>query len=184
MIDSKELSKTVARVIVSVTGLPPESVSVAQNFSAPKGSYCVIRLQNPLLWGQAMKTQREAVAVDDPQYMDVIDQTRTQFDLSFSVNFYRDRAMDYAAALSEANKREPIKSILRSNRMGWIRTSPANNLTGLYSGNQEERAQIDVHLYYEDLVEDRVNRIYRVEYALENENRTVLTQGQVNGLSG
>lgn len=184
MIDSKTLTKVVARVIAKVTGLPESSISISQNFSAPKGSYCSVRLQSPLLWGQAIKTQREVVAEDDPQYMDIIDQTRNQLELSFSVNFYRDKAMDYAAALHQANKREPVKSLLRSNNMGWVRTTAPNNLTGLYSGNQEERSQLDIHLYYEDLVEDRVNRIYRVEYAVENENRTVLTQGQVNGLSG
>ena len=117
MIDSKTLTKVVARMIAKVTGLPESSISISQNFSAPKGSYCSVRLQSPLLWGQAMKTQREVVAEDDPQYMDIIDQTRTQLELSFSVNFYRDKAMDYAAALHQANKREPVKSLLRSNSM-------------------------------------------------------------------
>lgn len=185
MIDSKSLSKVVAKIIVAVTGLPANMVSVDQNFSAPAGSYCSIRLQNPTGWGQAMKSQRSAPSLDDPaQYDDILDQTRSQMVLQFSINFYRARSMDYAAALFEANKREPVKQILRTNKMGWTRTTPPNNLTGLYSGSQEERSQIEIHLYHEDLVEDRVNRIYRVEYAVENENQIVLTQGQVNGLSG
>jgi hypothetical protein len=184
VIDERTLSKAIARIVVAATGLPANKVSIENNFSAPDGSYCKIRLQNPMAWGQAMKSQRDAVAADDPQYMDIIDQTRTQLDLSFSVNFYRDNAISYASALLEANKRIPIKTILRANRMGWIRTTAVNNLTGLFSGNQEERSQLDVHVYHEDLVEDRVNRIYRVEYAVEDENLNVLAQGQVNGLSG
>ena len=185
MIDAKALSKAVCRIVVAVTGLPPDKVIVADNnTAAPTGSYCAVRLQNPEQFGQALNSQRNVAAEDHPQYQDIIAKVATQFTLGFSINFYRVNAMGYAAALCEANKREPVKNILRTAKLGWSRVSPINNLTGLYQAAMEERSQLTLYLYGESIAEDRIQRIYRASFAAQTEQSGAIAQGEVNGLSG
>jgi hypothetical protein len=185
MLDTKALCKTVCRIVVAATGLPADHVIVGDpGGPAPAGSYCAVRLQNPEQFGQAHATQRDVPALDDQQYEDIIVRVATQFTLEFSLNFYRYGAMANAAALCEANKREPIKSLLRAAKLGWSRVSGINNLTGLYQGGMEERAQLTLYLYGESIAEDRVQRIYRVGFEVQTEQSGAIAQGEVNGLSG
>ncbi|MGN8278157.1 phage neck terminator protein [Pseudomonas sp. SMN5] len=185
MLDAKALTKAVCNVVVAVTGLPANKVIIGDNgIDAPTGSYCAVRLQNPEQWGQALNSQTNVQALDDPQYEDIIARVATQFTLGFSINFYRAGAVMYAAALCEANKREPVKTILRAAKLGWSRVSPINNLTGLYQAAMEERAQLTLYLYGESIAEDRIQRIYRAGFTVETEQSGAVAQGEVNGLSG
>lgn len=185
MLDVKALTKAVCNVVVAVTGLPANKVVIGDpGVDSPTGSYCAVRLQNPEQWGQALNSQTNVPAVDDPQYEDIIARVATQFTLGFSINFYRAGALMYAAALCEANKREPVKTILRTAKLGWSRVSPINNLTGLYQAAMEERAQLTLYLYGESIAEDRVQRIYRAGFSVETEQSGAIAQGEVNGLSG
>lgn len=185
MLDTKALCKTVCRIVVAATGLPADHVIVGDpGGPAPAGAYCAVRLQNPDQFGQAHTTQRDVPALDDPLYEDIIVKVATQFTLGFSINFYRAGAVSNAAALCEANKREPIKTILRAAKLGWSRVSAVNNLTGLYQAAMEERSQLTLYLYGESIAEDRVQRIYRVGFSVETEQSGAIAQGEVNGLSG
>lgn len=185
MLDVKALTKAVCNVVVAVTGLPASKVIIGDNgIDAPTGTYCAVRLQNPEQWGQALNSQTNVPALDDPQYEDIIAKVATQFTLGFSINFYRAGAVMYAAALCEANKREPVKTILRTAKLGWSRVSPINNLTGLYQAAMEERAQLTLYLYGESIAEDRIQRIYRAGFSVETEQSGAVAQGEVNGLSG
>lgn len=185
MLDEKALSKAVCRIVVAATGLPANKVILADNnTAAPAGSYCAVRLQNPEQFGQALNSQRNVPAEDDPQYTDIIAKVATQFTLGFSINFYRSGAMGYASALCEANKREPIKALLRTAKLGWSRVSPINNLTGLSQAAMEERSQLTLYLYGESVAEDRIQRIYRVGFSAQTEQSGAIAQGEVNGLSG
>ena len=160
MLDVTALSKSVCKIVMAATGLPANKIIIGDpGTAAPSGSYCAVRLQNPEQWGQALNSQRNVVATDDPQYQDIIAKVATQFTLGFGINFYRSGAMGYAAAICEANKREPIKAILRTAKLGWSRVSPINNLTGLYQAAMEERAQLTLYLYGESIAEDRIQRI-------------------------
>lgn len=185
MLDSKSLSKAVCRIVVAVTGLSADKVILSDNnTAAPSGSYCAVRLQNPEQFGQALNSQTNVPAQDDPQYEDIIAKVATQFTLGFSINFYRAGAVMYASAMCEANKREPVKTILRAAKLGWSRVSPINNLTGLYQAAMEERSQLTLYLYGESIAEDRVQRIYRAGFSVETEQSGAVAQGEVNGLSG
>lgn len=185
MLDTLALTKTVCKIVVAATGLPADKVVIGDiNSAAPAGSYCAVRIDSPAQFGQALVTQRNVPALDDPQFEDIIVRTATQFTLSFSLNFYRAGAMAKASALCEANKREPIKAILRTAQLGWSRISPINNLTGLYQAAMEERAQVTLYLYGESIAEDRINRIYRVGFEVQTEQSGAIAQGEVNALSG
>jgi hypothetical protein len=185
MLDTKALCKAVCRIVVAATGLPADHVIVGDpGGPSPTGPYCAVRLQSPEHFGQALTSQRNVPALDDPQYEDVIVRVATQFTLGFSINFYRAGAVAYAAALSEANKRDPIKALLSVAKLGWSRVSAVNNLTGLYQAAMEERAQLTLYLYGESIAEDRVQRIYRVGLSVQSEQSGAIAQGEVNGLSG
>lgn len=185
MLDVKALSKSVCRIVVATTGLPADKVIVGDpGGPSPAGSYCAVRLQNPEQFGQALNSQRNVPATDDPQYEDIIATAATQFTLGFSINFYRAGAVMYAAAMCEANKREPIKALLRTAKLGWSRVSPTNNLTGLYQAAMEERAQLTLYLYGESIAEDRIQRIYRVGFSAQTEQTGAIAQGEVHALSG
>lgn len=185
MLDATALSKAVCRIVVAATGLPANKIIIGDpGVGAPAGSYCAVRMDSPAQFGQALNSQRSVVAADDPQYMDIIARVATQFTIGFSINFYRAGAMGYASAMCEANKREPIKALLRTAKLGWSRTSPINNLTGLYQAAMEERAQITLYLNGESVAEDRIQRIYRVGFSAQTEQSGATAQGEVNGLSG
>jgi hypothetical protein len=185
MLDDLEMTKAVCRIVVAATGLPANKVIIGDPGDAsPTGSYCAVRLDNPSQYGQALNSQTDVVATDDPQYNDILAKVATQFTLGFSLNFYRAGAKRYAAAICEANKREPIAAILRTAKLGWSRVSPINNLTGLYQAAMEERAQLTLYLYGESIAEDRVQRIYRAEFSVQTEQSGAIAQGEVNGLSG
>ena len=185
MLDATALSKAVCRIVVAATGLPANKIIIGDpGVGAPAGSYCAVRMDSPAQFGQALNSQRSVVAADDPQYMDIIAKVATQFTIGFSINFYRAGAMGYASAMFEANKREPIKALLRTAKLGWSRVSPINNLTGLYQAAMEERAQLTLYLNGESVAEDRIQRIYRVGFSAQTEQSGATAQGEVNGLSG
>ncbi|MCA4964907.1 LIC_12616 family protein [Pseudomonas sp. Y24-6] len=184
MLDATALSKAVCKIVMAATGLPANKIIIGDpGVGAPAGSYCAVRIDSPAQFGQALNSQRSVVAEDDPQYMDIIAKVATQFTIGFSINFYRAGAMGYASAMCEANKREPIKALLRTAKLGWSRTSPINNLTGLYQAAMEERAQITLYLNGESVAEDRIQRIYRVGFSAQTEQTGAIAQGEVNGLS-
>lgn len=184
MLDTTALSKAVCKIVMAATGLPANKIIIGDpGVGAPAGSYCAVRMDSPAQFGQALNSQRSVVAADDPQYMDIIAKVATQFTIGFSINFYRAGAMGHASAMCEANKREPIKALLRTAKLGWSRTSPINNLTGLYQAAMEERAQITLYLNGESVAEDRIQRIYRVGFSAQTEQTGAIAQGEVNGLS-
>jgi hypothetical protein len=183
MINQEALEVAVCKMVVFATGLPADKVIIGDpDTGAPSGSYCAVRLQNPEVFGHAMKSQTQVAATDRPELMDILDRTATQLTLSFSINFYRNNAMGYAVSLLEAHRRQPVQLIMREAGLGWSRASPVNNLTGLQSASMEERSQLNIYLYAQDVVEDRVQRIYQVEYAVSDESGRTLIQGNVNGL--
>lgn len=183
MINQEALEQTICQIVLAVTDIPASKIYAGDpNTGAADGSYCAVRLQNPQLIGQAFKSATTAPALDNPGLVDIIDRTATQVMLSFSVNFYRDNALGYATSLLQANKRIPVQTILRAGGMGWSSAGPVNNLSELFSGNIEQRAQLNLRVFAQDVVEDRVNRIYQVEYAVSDESETTLAQGNVNGL--
>lgn len=185
MIDQDALSATVCRMVMIATELAEDKVIIGDpDAGSPAGSYCAVRLQNPEVFGQAMKSAHEVSALDNPALSDYLDRTATQLILSFSLNFYRNNAMAYATSMLEAHRRIPVQNVMRAGGMAWSRASPVNNLTGLQSASMEERAQLNIYLYAEDVVEDRVQRIYQVEYAVSDESERTLIQGNVNGLPG
>lgn len=185
MIDQDALSATVCRMVMAATGLAEDKIIIGDpDAGSPAGSYCAVRLQNPEVFGQAMKSARNAAAIDNPALMDYLDKTATQLTLSFSVNFYRNNAMAYATSMLECHRRIPVQALMRAGGLAWSRASPVNNLTGLQSASMEERSQLNIYLYAEDVVEDRVQRIYQVEYAVSDESERTLIQGNVNGLPG
>ncbi|MGO1206241.1 MAG: phage neck terminator protein [Pseudomonas putida] len=187
MVDTIALTKVVCQVVVAATGLPANKVIVGDpGTSAPSGTYAAVRIDSPAQFGQALKTQRNVPATDDPRFEDIIERVATQFTIGFSINIYRAGAgaMGMAMSLCEANKREPIKSVLRRAKLGWSRVSPINNLTGLYQAAMEERSQVTLYLYGESVAEDRINRIYRVGFEVQTEQSGAIAQGEVNALSG
>lgn len=185
MVDTIALTKVVCSVVVAATGLPANKVIVGDpGTSAPTGTYAAVRIDSPAQFGQALKTQRNVPATDDPRFEDIIERVATQFTLGFSINIYRAGAMGLAMDLCEANKREPIKTILRRAKLGWSRVSPINNLTGLYQAAMEERSQTTLYLYGESVAEDRIQRIYRVGFEVQTEQSGAIAQGEVNALSG
>lgn len=185
MLDTKAITKAVCRVVVAATGLSERQVIIGDpNAASPSGTYCAVRLDSPVQFGQALNSERSVPALDNPDYMDIISVVATQFTIGFSLNFYRAGAMSLASGICEANKREHICQILRAAGLGWSRVTPINNLTGLYQAAMEERANMTLYLYGQSVVEDRVNRIYRVKTSVEDKITGAIAQGSINGLSG
>lgn len=174
MLNHKAIQKTVAKIVEVAVGVPSHIAS--PNAGAPEGLYCEVGYPVEDGHGQAIKQRR--VLGDD--FTDI---TKTQKLVSLSLNFYRDGALAAAGGLREANKREPIHALLWTNKLGWMRLGPVNNLTALQNANQEERGQVTLYLWAEDIVEDTVLRALGVKFTTKDEDGHVLAEGEVNGLS-
>ena len=60
-------------------------------------------------------------------------------------------------------------------KLGWRGTDAVNNLTALQSNNYEQRAQINIYLYYESFDVDEINTIENVPIAVQYEDGTTIT---------
>jgi len=194
MLNRNNLLLAVRRIIISVTGIsenlvfigdPNEDVAdMAVDDSDNPLTYITVNTGTIQQYGQAVINLAESSeVVIDPELgpINLIDhQTITNFNLSFSLNFFRgDDAYNFASAFDQANKRPSIVNVLRTEGMGWSRLSPTNDLTALQNSNYEQRYQRDLFLYVDNTINDTLNPIYRVPYEVENENAEILDTGEV-----
>jgi len=189
VIDYRQLALDAVQLVKLVTGLPDGNVIVGNQADAPSpvGTYAAVKVISDQNRGGANKHMRSSPPVNVPglgTITNFIDTTRVQKIVQIDINFYRDNAQAYASSLAEANKREIVSAFLWARKLGWQRVGPVNNLTELEAGNFEPRAQVSMYLYIEDVVEDTINKIYRVAYNVKDEAMETLTEGEANGLSG
>lgn len=163
-------------IILNATSVP-ECILANQNYPAPSGSYCSIEPKlNPKQRGQADITYNES-NIDDTVTIII----KRQMIVDCSVNFYREFASDYASLVNDANKIPVNSDLLFNNGLGWQGTQPANDLTALQSNKQEQRRQVTINLFYEDVTELNYNSIEKVPYEITSwdNNDEVVAKGLI-----
>lgn len=159
-------------IIIKATGVP-ECLYGYQNQPAVKGSYCAVAISNVRERGQANQTNK----FNKPER--AIDyKVRRQLIATVTVNFYRNGAMDYAQLLHQAFKLPNIQMDLLRAGVAFTGTSYVTNVTELFSGNQEERAHIELYVYFTLESDDRVNVIERGDIVVKDENDNFIAKSK------
>ena len=142
------------------------------NQNAPTSDYCAIRPRAAVSErGQANITESY-----DATTQTITTTVRQQLIVSSDFDFYRGTAPQTAAKMKQANKLPSVSSILSAAGIGWADTSSVMNLTAIQSNNMEQRAQITVRLFMEEVLTDTVNTIEKVSVSVQNEKGVVLQE--------
>lgn len=157
-------------IIMKAAGVP-ECLFGYQNSPAVKGSYCTVAVSNIRNRGQA---NQKTIVGDRVIDYDV----RSQLIATITVNFYRNGAMDYAQNLKDAFKMQTIHMMMLRENIGFTGTSTITNITELFSGNQEERAHIELYVYYQNVMKDQVNTIERGDIVIKNEDGNIIDKSR------
>ena len=170
-----ELYNIMYPIVKLATGIPI-TIIANDNHGAPAGSYCSIEPFADIgERGQANQSHTKNGTLD----ADVI--IKRQLVVQVSVNFYRDNAKWYASRLKQCNKRPDVQALLRAAGIGWNNTSNVRDLTSLQSGKYEQRSQIAITLWYEDVLDTiAINAINVVPLEFQNSSGDILTDSVVN----
>lgn len=177
-----ELFQMLRPIVESVTGvstviLANQTDSNGVGLPSPSGEYIVIDPKQSIAQrGQANVHRTNSLT---PESIDI--DIRAQIIVEASINCYRGvDAISRLERLIECNKRSDISATLFTKGVGWQRTSAPNDLTTLQSGNPEQRAQINVYLYYETSNPITINAIESSSYAVQYEDGSVVSSGDIN----
>lgn len=171
---SEEIFDILRPIIISVTGVTEcilEVTGIDSPAPSPTSEYAVVRPQQSITERGQANINRKAGALASTQDIDV----RAQIICTAWVNFYRGDATNRASKLKQCNKRSDISSALFRAGLGWLGTSPVNNLTGLQFETVESRAQIAITLAYETSDPIVINSIDNVPITVEYENGDIIT---------
>jgi hypothetical protein len=166
-------------IIASVTGV--SEVIMADQVSAtgsglpsPSGEYITVEpKQSVSQRGQANVYRKNSAT---PRSVDT--EVRAQVIVEVSVNVFRGvDAISRLERLIECNKRPLVSAALRAGKLGWQRTTVPNNLTGLQSGNPEQRAQMYIYLYYETTDAETINNIESSTWSVQYETDPIVLTG-------
>lgn len=164
-----ELYLVLRKIALQATGV--SMVILADtNQDAPTTEYCAIRPRSSVSErGQAnITTEYDATA------QTITTTVRQQLIVSADFDFYRGTAPQSAAKMKQANKLPTVSALLMANNIGWADTSTVVNLTAIQSNNMEQRAQITVQLFMEEVLTDTVNTIEKGSVSLQNEQGVTL----------
>ena len=156
-------------IVMDVTKVP-ECILADETAPSPSGPYATIRPK------QAITEHGQAIIkrIAKPGALQEV-QVRAQIVATCSINFFRGEAQSHAEKLKQANKRPNVSMELMRKKLGWRGTDAVNNLTALQSNNYEQRAQINIYLYYESFDVDEINTIENVPIAVQYEDGTTIT---------
>ena len=165
----EELYLVLRQIVMQVTGVSM-CILADTNQNAPVTDYCAIRPRAAVTErGQANVTTKT-----DTVNKQVVTTVRQQLIVSADCDFYRGAAIQMAGKLKQANKLPTVSGILTKAGIGWADTSSVVNLTALQSNNMEQRAQITIRLFMEEVITDSVNTIESVKVTVQNEEGVTL----------
>ena len=164
-----ELYLVLRQIALKATGV--SMVILADtNQDAPTTDYCAIRPRAAV----SERGQANITTEYDEAAQTLTTTVRQQLIVSSDFDFYRGTAPQTAAKMKQANKLPTVSAILMANNVGWADTSSVVNLTAIQSNNMEQRAQITVRLFMEEVLTDTVNTIEKASVTVQNEQGVTL----------
>ncbi len=172
---SDELYDILQPIVLLVTGVPT-CILADPNKPAPPGEYASIRPKvNISERAQPIIKRKTSLT---PQSVD--DTIERQIGCTAWIEFYRGEALDRAELLRGCNKRSDISTTLYQNSLGWRGTGPVNNLTAIQSDNFEQRAQIEINLWYTTTDEITINSIESASVEVQYETGETIVTADIN----
>lgn len=152
-------------------------IPARSNVPSPKGSYGAINVKSATgERGQANiveKFNKATNQVDTEIFPQVL--------ISCEVEFFRDRAYEYASNLLQFGKHEHVQWDLNTHKIGVRGTSGVLDLSALQSSNYEERAKITIELWGSYSQKYSTNIITNVGINVLNEKGTLIQSTHVYG---
>lgn len=171
MIDLAAFQRSVTQLVALAAGLDnSKCVSIkGGKLREVKGAYCTIALSNDRLYG---KPSVSYTSSGNANMLNETVTTNTVFTLS--INFFRDGAMQFANNIKGARYRSEVKALLRTAGIGWLNISAINNLTAAFSGESEERAQMNITLAAQGLSVSEINQALTVEVDIRDGDQPLI----------
>lgn len=166
MNDIAALQKSIARLVALASGLANNKIKTVRGGKLPqiRGPYCTISLTRDTILGTPSPSYAESNTAN------VLDESiETANEFTFSLNFYRAGALQLANNLKGAAYRSAVQAFLYTNNLGWIGLSAINNLTDVFSGETEERAQVNITLLMDGVSVSQVNQALSVDIDIQDE---------------
>lgn len=174
MIESvEELHVALQALVSKVSGVPLASVILAnQGAPAPEGLYATYNPMPIRAVGQPRRERTDVPAedCDIPGWTDFDETIVNQMDFLLSCNFYNEGAKDAAMQVHNANFRIPILEYLFQNQIGWRECSNIRDFTNPFQAGLQPRYQIDIDMYIETKITDRVLRAAGFKVAITDED--------------
>lgn len=119
------------------------AIKADQNAPRPQGPYCSVKTlsMTPTGWDQTNLTNQQSPDIDLDER---IEGHRL---VMFSLNFYRDSAVDNANFAHIAAQRESIRQLFESAKIGLQSRSQIREISEPVDAGIEERAQFDLGIY-------------------------------------
>lgn len=133
-----------------------------QNAPRPKGAYADVDIISDLGLGWDQYDRK-----DNAQDLDITTTTQQLRQITLSVNFYRDDAVDKARKVQQALCRETIQSIFTQAKAALIRRSEVREISSTLENTWEERAQFDILLSVVGTDQEIIRSIQSVDIPAE-----------------
>ena len=131
-----------------------------QNAPRPQGPYADVDIISDVGLGWDQYDRK-----DNEEDLDITTTTQQLRQITLSVNFYRDDAVDKARKVQQALCRETIQSIFTQAKAALIRRSEVREISETLEDTWEERAQFDIMISVVGSDTDIIRSIQSVDIA-------------------
>ena len=163
---SEEVINKFIRDVVDLLVLVPGYTVKAKQKDAPRpvGAYADVDFVSATEVGTS-----EYIYEDQPDELNLKSTIQTPINEIYSVNFYRDNAVDNARNVSQRFKRDSIQEMLKEATLGLIAISDVREISEPLETGWEERAQFDITLNFVGSDEDIISAITSLDISAHYE---------------
>jgi hypothetical protein len=168
-----DLDEKIREFVSLATGLDFDLRVIPGNDShgAPNGPYATVLEITKI--GSGIDSE---VAREGPSETEVTLNHSGRREITYSVQFYRDGAADYAEGLLSYASTSTGQIWLAENGLTWQIAGPVQNLDSVMGSKNEIRRAVDITLRYQSTSQEDINAIGSVEIDLTLSAETDLTE--------
>ena len=166
MILEETLNKLIRDVVNDLLSLPGYAIKAKQNAPRPTGSYGDVDFLSDRSIGWEQRNQVDNIA--DPDIAESITGAR---EITMSLGFYRDNAMDNARAVRTGLFRQSTTDLFRSAGVGLASRSEIRDISEPLENAWEKRSQFDIVINAVGTDVDIINSILAISISGNFETR-------------
>ena len=141
MILEETVNKLIRDIVNVILVSPDFTIAAKDNGPRPIGSYAVVDFLTDVSIGWEHRSRENNTGDDD-----ITETLQGAREITLSIGFYRDSAMDNARKVRTAFMRQSILDTLRAATVGLIQRSAIRDISEVLESTWEQRAQFDLTL--------------------------------------